>query len=119
MLADIGRDDRRAARQAMQLTNHRLRFDLIACAVEAERLCSLPRAYLLPPCGAALDARFGRRMRARLRLLAEGDEGCARIGGEGEHGRDVLADVGRVDVYVDDARMWREGSEFARHAVVE
>ena len=119
MLAHVGRDDGAPFGQAVQLADDRLRLDVFAGAVEAERLLALPRAYALPPQLAARDARTRFGACARADFFTQGGERLARVRRDGERGRDVLADVGRVNVYVDDARVRREGGELACHSVVE
>ena len=104
--------------QSVQLAYDGLRLDLLRRALVAQRLLALPRAYALPPPGAARDA-LRRPDDARLYFFGQRFERLARVGRDGERGRDVLADVGRVDVDVYDARVRREGGELAGHAVVE
>ena len=55
----------------------------------------------------------------RLELLDEVREHIAGIADDRDQGLHVLADLGRVDVDVDDLRLRREGGQLAGDAVVE
>ena len=54
-----------------------------------------------------------------LELLDQPGGHVLGVADDGDERRDVLADLGRVHVGVDDARVRREGLELAGHAVVE
>ena len=116
MLADIGRDVRVAACQAVQGLQHRLRFDQLAGLV-------IRQALLRPP---GVDARPPGLERLAVRLLATLVEGSRQVLEHGRHGADdghldldVLGDRRRVDVDVDDARVRAEARQIARDAVIE
>ena len=117
VLAHAGHPDRLRIRGMRQLLDHPLRSKrAVGRLLVGERVFLDPRVDKPPPCGQirlavngvlAFDARH-ERAQHRLHIADDRHVGSA-----------VLADLGRVDVDVDDLRMGRELGELARHAVGE
>ena len=108
MLPDIRHKGVRLALRALHDLMHRPR-DSQAVLVIVVGIGILPLLDLLPPV---------RQGGIRLMPHEQGKYGL-HIAGEAERVADVLVDLGRVDVDMDDLRMGRELGKLARHAVGE
>ena len=115
VLADVGGDDRVALGRPVHRLDHELRLDLAVLAgLVAERVLLLPAAQLLPPGVEPAGVGLQRPVLAgqlRQHLLGVADD--RDVGG------DVLGDLGRVDVDVDELGARRELGQLAGDAVVE
>src|SRR5207244_9124666 len=80
MLPDVGGNNCFAASQTMQFANDVLGLDLIARAVETQRLFALPTTQLVPPASSLGDAANNLSMIASRDFGAQGSECFARIG---------------------------------------
>ncbi len=116
VLADVAGDDRLAAGRLVERLDHVLRLDLAVGAVlVAERVLRLPAVDPAPP---VIEPRRCRRSSARYSTTSFAST-LLRVADDRDVGRDVLGDLGRIDVDVDELRSRRELGELAGDAVVE
>ena len=115
VLADVGDDDRVAAGGLVQRLDHVLGLDLgIVGVLVAQRMALLPDPDPRPPL--FQPGRVGIQ-RPVLRRQPRQDVG--RVTDDRDVGRDVLGDLGRVDVDVDELGARRELRQLAGDPVVE
>src|SRR5438105_14289020 len=103
----------------MEFANHGLRLDVIRRTRIAKRLKSLPPANLFPPRPPRLETLADFMRRSRLEFGEKCVEEVHRIRGDRQIGRDVLSNVGPVDVYVNYARVRGKCGELAGDPIVE
>ena len=116
VLADVGGDDRVAAGRAVHLLDHELRLDLGVGRVLVARAGTAPASRGSAPTtrrggSARRPARGTRRSASAARRL--------RVADDRDVGGDVLGDLGRVDVDVDELGARRELAQLAGDPVVE
>ena len=115
VLADVGGDDRVALRRPVHRLDHELRLDLAVLAgLVAQRVLLLPGADLLPPGVEAGGVGLQRPVLAGQLRQHQLD-----VADDRDVGADVLGDLRRVDVDVDELGVRRELGELAGDAVVE
>ena len=117
VLADVGRDERVALGELVELLDHVLRLDELALGVVLQAILALPLLDVAPP-------RLERRGIGTLRRRLDDLDHLVEHVGDVAHDRHVdlhaLADRRRVDVDVDDlAVAAEEVRRVADHAVVE
>src|SRR3954462_14632798 len=115
VLADVGGDDRVATGRRVHRLDHPLRLDLVVLGVlVAERVLLLPGMDLLPPgvepTAVGLD---------RAVLLGQLGQDLLGVSDDRDVRRDVLRDLGRIDVDVDELGARGELGELARDPIVE
>ena len=114
VLADAGRDDRLALRQAVDLLDHVVGLDQLAVAIVVHRVPALEAVEVRAPRRPVTAEAGALRVRAQRLERRRQQPDVAPV-----HALD-LVDLGRVDVDVRDAlRIRREALRHSRDAVVE
>ena len=117
VLADVGRDERVAARQLVELLDHELRLDELARAVVAQAILALPFLDLGPP---RLQRRRIRPRGRRFDELHHLGQHVAHVADDRHVDLHALGDRRRVDVDVDDLAVGAvEMRRIADDAIVE
>ena len=115
VLADVGGDDRVALGRPVHRLDHELGLDLAVLAgLVDERVLLLPAAQLLPP-----GVEPGAVGLQRPVLAGQLRQHLLDVADDRDVGADVLGDLRRVDVDVDDLGVRRELGQLAGDPVVE
>ena len=115
VLAHLGRDDRPAPRELMELFNDVLGFDVLVAAV-AEGHFRFPLTELVAP---GADLPLGRRQPLFVAETMEGLERRGAVADDGQIGPDDSVDRDGIDIDVDDPGMGGKGRDLGGSAIIE